>query len=137
MRKEITSATLELEEVAVLGIIAKRDYNGNKSAALRAILQQEATRRGLWSVPHDAYARRSMRGCDMALNDNAHPKLGGGRVGIGTVDGGATGGLLSAQHGNRDLAGAQVGQLRTSGAGRQSGGVYDPVQCTRRGCCQP
>jgi hypothetical protein len=49
MRKEVTSATLELEEVAVLGIIAKREHKGNRSAALRAIVRESAEKRGLWT----------------------------------------------------------------------------------------
>ena len=47
MRKEITSATLELEEIATLGIIAKREYQGNRSAALRAIVREAGAKRGL------------------------------------------------------------------------------------------
>ena len=47
MRKEVTSATLELEEIAVLGIIAKREHSGNRSAALRAIIAEAGERRGV------------------------------------------------------------------------------------------
>ena len=57
MRKEITSATLEVEEVAVLGIIAKKEYAGNRSAALRAIVRESAERRGLWQIPALATAK--------------------------------------------------------------------------------
>ena len=47
MRKEITSATLEVEEVAVLGIIAKKEYAGNRSAALRAIVHESTEARAV------------------------------------------------------------------------------------------
>ena len=47
MRKEVHSASLAAEDIAMLHLIAKREYGGNKSAALRDIIKRAARERGV------------------------------------------------------------------------------------------
>ena len=61
MRKEVTSATLGLEEIAVLGVITKREHAGNRSAALRAIIAEAGERRGVAVGPMTSAAKRDVQ----------------------------------------------------------------------------
>lgn len=49
--KEIFTTSLGFEEIDVLQIIAKQEYGGNASAAMRDILRSVGRERGLLAAP--------------------------------------------------------------------------------------
>lgn len=58
MRKEVYSASLADEHVAMLRLIAKREMGGNASAALRAIIEEAARGRGVLIAPLRAVGKQ-------------------------------------------------------------------------------